>query len=386
VFSASLLLLLDGAEHLRALRLIMPPFLGERMVAYASIMRSITEDVIATMPVGRPVALHPYTQRITLEIILRAIFGLRAGSDLDDLRDALTRLLDRQSSIVGTVGTLPPFRHQALGLSPWAGFVRDRARADELIHRQIARRRAEASRAGDAGDDVLALLLAARDEEGKPMTDGELRDELMTLLAAGHETTATALCWAFDLVLADRRVHGALTEEIRGAAHGDAPDGRALAKLEYLDATIRESLRLQPVIPAVGRKVRARVEIAGRVLEPGVQLVPIAYLTHRRPDVYTDPLSFKPERFLGAKPNPYAWYPFGGGVRRCLGMAFALYEMKVVMATILARLRLRKARPEREPVKLRSFTHAPAHGGQVVVEARLGARPPARAVPLPVAI
>ncbi len=358
--------LLDGAEHLRQRRLLMPPFHGERMLAYARTMVAITQEAIARLPVGRPFALHPYVQGITLDIILRTVFGVDEGEHLVALRGALTRVLDRLASPLASLALAPGFQRSFMGLTPWDAFLRDRRHADDLIQRQIVRRRASAGD-GEKRDDILAMLLDARDEAGAPLTDAELRDELMTLLVAGHETTATMLCWAFDLVLADERVHHRLLAEIDGG--GDP------TKLEYLDATLKEVLRLRPVIPAVGRKLAAPTEIAGYVLPAGTLAVPSTYLVQRHPAFYPEPTAFRPERFLGTKPDPYAWLPFGGGVRRCLGMAFALYELKLVFATVLAEVRLRKAHRAPARITLRGFTFVPADGAEVVVEARRGLRP-----------
>ncbi|MFT3774914.1 MAG: cytochrome P450 [Minicystis sp.] len=358
-------LLLDGPEHLRQRRLMMPPFHGERMMAYARTMREITEQIIDTFPAGRPFSLHPYMQRITIEIILRTVFGVEDGAHLDELREALTRLLDRQSSLLASLGTIPMFRRSVLGLSPWDGFLRDRARADALIYAQIARRRADPTPQAD----VLSMLLDARDEQGRPMSDAELHDELMTLLAAGHETTASMLCWAFELILGDGRVEARLRNEARDAGPENA------ARLDYTDATIKEALRLHPVIPAVGRKLRSPMTLGGYEIPAGMLVVPSSYLTHRHPSVYPDPTAFKPERFVDRKPDPYAWYPFGGGVRRCLGMAFALYEMKIVIATMLSRVRLRRSRNTPPRVTIRAFTFVPERGAEVVLEAKLGAQP-----------
>jgi cytochrome P450 len=212
------------------------------------------------------------------------------------------------------------------------------------------------------------MLLEARDENGEPMTDVELRDELVTLLVAGHETTATELCWILDYVLGDARVRAKLLREIDEAPRADAA---ALAKLEYADATVKEVLRLRPVIPAVGRRLKAPMRIAGNDLPAGSLVVPAGFLTHHMESVYPNAEAFQPERFLGKKPDPYAWLPFGGGVRRCLGMAFAMYEMKIVLATVLSRVRLRRAKPEPAKLRLRAFTYAPSGGVEVVVEGRI---------------
>jgi cytochrome P450 len=212
---------------------------------------------------------------------------------------------------------------------------------------------------------VLSLLLSATDEEGKPLTDPELRDELMTLLVAGHETTATMLCWAFDLILAHPKVRDRLVEEVTGA---EDPQ-----KLPYLDAVLKEVLRMRPVIPAVGRRLSAPLTLRGRHFPAGTLLVPSSYLVHHNPEVYPDPKVFRPERFLDRKSDPYTFFPFGGGVRRCLGMAFAQFEMKVVLAEVLGRVKLRKARPGPAKVTVRVFTFAPEKGVEVVLEGDRGA-------------
>ncbi len=374
-------LLLDGAEHLRQRRLLMPPFHGERMLAYAQVMRDVTEAAVARFPTGRPFSLHPVMQGITLDVILRTVFGVGDESEHSAaLRSALPRVLDRLQNPLAALALAPAFQRGLYGLSPWDAFQRDMRRTDDLVYAQIARRRAEgqSARAMDRPrTDILAMLLEARDESGRPMTDVELRDELMTLLVAGHETTATMLCWAFDLILGDERVRDRLSQELEAA---DDP-----TKNEYLDATIKEVLRLRPVVPAVGRKLSEPMSVAGWNLPAGTLVVPSAYLTHRLPAFYPDPSRFRPERFVDKKPDPYAWLPFGGGIRRCLGMAFAMYELKVVLAAVLSRVRLRKARRAPARVALRGFTLVPADGTEVLVESwrARGAAAPVRGVSHP---
>jgi unspecific monooxygenase len=364
-------LLLDGAEHVRQRRLMLPPFHGDRMRAYASTMRELTDRMIDSWPIGRELSLHPYMQKLTLGVILRTIFGLEDGSRNRALGDALAGLLDRLSQPISAVGTLPPFRKRLWGLSPWAGFLRAKARVDELIFAEIARRRQERGAGRTAGEDVLSMLLDARDEDGKGMTDVELRDELMTLLAAGHETTATELCWALDAILHAPAARRRLLQELE-----ESGATAEVERLPYLDATIKEVLRLFPVVPAVGRAIREPMDVEGYHVPAGWMVVPSVWLTHRLPDVYPDPHAFRPERFLDNKTDPYAWIPFGGGSRRCLGMAFALFEMKIVLATVLSRVELRAASDRPARVVLRGFTHAPNGGARVIVERR---RPPQRA-------
>ncbi len=353
-------LLLDGADHLRQRRLLLPPFHGERMREYETTMRDITNASMGRWPRGRPFAIHGEMQAITLEVILRTIFGADEGAELEALREAIVRFLEIATGPLTMLGTIPSMRRELGGLSPWARFVRRRDAVDALVYAQIARRRA----AGSAGrTDILSLLLDARDENGEPMRDVELRDELLTLLVAGHETTATELAWAFDLLLRDARVVAKVRDEL-DAANGD------LEKLPYLDAVIKEVLRLRPVIPAVGRKLRHPMTFAGVDIPAGTMVVPSPWLTQRQPDLYPDPMTFRPERFLEKKPDPYAWFPFGGGIRRCIGMAFALFEMRVVLATVLARVDLRLVAKRPARVRLRAFTHAPSKGVRVIATRR----------------
>ncbi len=355
-------LLLDGAEHLRQRRLVLPPFHGERMLAYVATMREITERVVDEWPLDEPISLHPHMQHVALEIVLRTVFGVQRGPELDGLARAIDKLLRLVGTPVAMIATHPAVRKEMWGLSPWAHFQRVKKRVDDRIYEVIARRREERARGAASGTDVLSMLLDARDEAGNAMTDVELRDELITLLVAGHETTATEICWAFDKILRDARVQGKLRDEIDAS-----PD---LAHAPYLDATIKEVLRMSPVVPAVGRRVRAPMKVGGYDVPVGSLLVPVLWITHHLPDLYPKPDSFEPERFLGKKPDPYEWLPFGGGVRRCVGMAFALTEMKIVIGTILRRVELRLADPREARTVLRGFTHAPKGGTRVVVERR----------------
>ncbi len=365
------LLLLDGAEHLRDRRLMMPAFHGERMQAYAETMAEVTERVVSTWQVGERFSLHQPMQRITLEIILRTVFGLVDGPRRDRIRDRLAEFMNRAQSRFSLLMTIPAFQKDLGGYSPWAAFKRLRAEVDALIYAEIADRRAELARPGsERRSDVLSMFLEARDESGQGMSDLELRDELMTLLAAGHETTATALCWAFEQVLSHPAVLDRLLEEIDGAAAQGKAGPDDLARLEYLDATIKEVLRRRPVIPVVGRKLKRPVVLRNYEIPAETVLVPSIFGIHRRPDLYPEPEAFRPERFLGKKTDPYTWLPFGGGVRRCLGMAFAMYELKIVLATVLRSMRLRLARPAPLEVVLRSFVFAPQGGTEVVVTGR----------------
>jgi cytochrome P450 family 110 len=361
VLGPNSLLVLDGARHLRERRLMQPPFHGERMQAYADVMREVTDRVVDGWPVGQPFPIHTEMQHITLEVILRTVFGVDEGLRLARLRDLLTRLLTYATSPLALL-----LRLELGGLTPWGRLVRVMRDVDALLHAEITRRRTEGV---DGRSDVLSMLVAARDEQGRPMTDQELRDEMFTLLVAGHETTATSLAWAFHRILAHPEVQARLADEL-GRVVGRGPlQARDLPQLEYLDATVKETLRLMPILPVVGRWLAAPARIGGVDLPAGVIATPCIYLAHRRPDVWPEPEAFRPERFVGARPSPYTFLPFGGGVRRCLGMAFALYEMKIVLATVLARVVLRAAPGSSVRVVRRSITLAPSHGMPVVVDA-----------------
>jgi cytochrome P450 len=348
-------LLLDGPEHMRQRKLMLPSFHGERMQSYGDLMREIAESEIRHWPVGRPFGLRARTQAITLEVIMRAVFGIEDVERLAHLRNRLTRLLEMgtRSSAMAMI-VLPPLR-ATVGRRMWERFRRLRAEVDQVLYDEIARRRAAPDTADRA--DVLSILLQARDEEGRPMTDVELRDELVTLLLAGHETTATAAAWAFELLLRNPSTLARLQEEVdRGESE------------EYLDAVIKETLRIRPVVPGVVRKLTQPFEVNGYVLPTGTRLAPNIYLTHRRPDIYPEPDRFRPKRFLEDPPDTYSWIPFGGGIRRCLGASFALYELKVVIPAILRNARLRASGGSPESITRRAITFVPSRDAMVVVD------------------
>src|SRR5262249_25901303 len=304
-----------------------------RMQAYGEVMRDITAAVVDGWPVGRSFPIHREMQRVTLEVILRTVFGVDEGPRLTRLRDLLTTLLERATKPYALLlqVDLGPW-------SPWGRLVRIGREVDEMLFAEIARRRAGRS---NGRTDVLSTLVEARDEQGQPMTDQELRDEMFTLLVAGHETTATSLAWAFHRLLANPRTLERAREELGRVAGGGPLEPSQVASLEYLDAVAKETLRLNPILPVVGRRLAVPMRIAGRDLPAGVLATPCIYLAHRRPEFWPNPARFDPDRFIGLRPSPYAFLPFGGGIRRCLGMAFALYEMKVVLAEVLRRVTLR---------------------------------------------
>jgi cytochrome P450 len=345
------LLLLDGDEHLRERRLLLPAFHGERMRRYGEVIAGVAEREVARWPVDRPLALAPAMRRIALEVIGRAVIGIDEPARLAALTRALRRLLDAT--------TRPARLLLLMALQPggpvmrtWQRTSPTLLRVDELLYDEIARRRADGSGAGR--EDILSLLLQARDEDGAPMGDRHLRDELMTLLVAGHETTATALAWAFERLVR----HPGAYDRVR--AEAASPDGDA-----YLDAVVKETLRIRPVIPFVVRQVAEPVELAGRRWPPGVRLAPCVHLVHRRPDVYPEPDAFRPERFLETPPGTYTWIPFGGGTRRCLGAAFALYEARVVLRVVGSSGRLMADRPQDEAIGRRGLALVPAREARV---------------------
>jgi cytochrome P450 family 135 len=342
------LLLLDEDEHLRERRLLLPPFHGERVRRYQELVAEIAAAEIERWPRGQELALRPRMQAITLEVILRAVFGIREAERLDRLRELLPKMLDHGGVIVW----MPFLRHDLGPGSPWRRFLKVRAEVDRLLADEIARRR-EAPDLAER-DDVLSMLLQACDEDGEPMSEGALRDELITLLLAGHETTATGLAWTFDLLLRHPRVLARLVAEV------EAGEEEA-----YLRAVVSESLRLRPVVPLAGRRLSQELHVNGHVLPPGTDVTPAIWLAHTRPDRYPEPYAFRPERFLEDAPATYAWVPFGGGVRRCLGAAFAEMEMRVALAEILRRRTLRPASAQPERVARRNVTFSPRTGTQV---------------------
>jgi cytochrome P450 len=359
VVGANSVILLDESAHLSQRKLMLPAFHGEKMQRLSGLMREITAREVERWPRDEPFALHPRLQALTLEVILRAVFGLDSGKRLDGMRERLSRILEFGASPASTVPLLQRGR-------TWREFVRGRDAADAMIYETIDERRANG---GANGDDILAMLLEARHEDGSPMSPVELRDELMTLLVAGHETTASELAWAFERLARTPEVLARLSGEI------DAGDDDA-----YVTATVHETLRRRPVIPnAAPRMVKQPVEVGGWSYEPGACLIADAYLLHHDPDIYPDPYAFRPERFLDERPGTYTWIPFGGGRRRCLGSSFAMLEMKIVLREVLARNELAPATPETEGSRRRSITLSPRAGSRAVLRARRPARMPAAA-------
>jgi cytochrome P450 len=350
-------LLLDGAEHLRHRRLLLPAFHGQRMLAHVDTMRHCADTEIDGWPVGEPFTLLESMQALTLRVILRAVFGYAPGAEEDEVARRLRAMVEPLSRARGALLLNALMRGRGERRSALE-FASRRQAVDEIIYAEIARRRAAPDLT--ERDDVFSALLLARDEEGAALTDREVRDELLTLLLAGHETTATGLAWTLDLVLHDARVRARARE-------GD--DG-------YLDAVVKESLRIRPVIPGVGRVVRERpFALGGYEVPVGVEINPSIRSIHRRGDLYPNPHVFSPERFLSdaaggrgpdrPPPDTYTWVPFGGGTRRCLGASFALTEMRVVLARVLERAALSPVDAEPAKGQFRAITIAPRGGVRV---------------------
>jgi cytochrome P450 len=350
VLGESSVLLLDGPSHVEQRKLMLPSFHGERMKRYGELMAEVAGAEIDRWPHGERYRVRPRMQAVTLEIILRAVFGVSAGDRLEALREQLRQLLDAVTDPKRLLFLI------ALGperIRRFPPFRREIEQVDRLIYQEIAARRMVADL--DEREDVLSLLLQARHEDGAGMSDSELRDELMTLLVAGHETTATALAWAVERLAR----HPEKLERLRAET--------AAGEDRYLKAVVLETLRLRPVISLVNRTLKEPFEIAGYTLPAGVKVAPCIYLVHRRPDLYPDPERFLPERFLEQSPGTYTWIPFGGGVRRCLGGAFAQFEMEVVLRELVARAEVKPARPEPERNFRRAITETPRHDAEVVL-------------------
>ena len=357
------LLILEGAEHLSRRKLMLPPFHGERMRSYEPVLTGIVGAEIDSWPLGREFPIHPRMQAVTLEAILRVVFGVADGRRLERLRGMLGDVLNETASPRQQIVGLATRRFGGRG--PWARIEGKLREVDELLYAEIAEHRLRPDL--EQRSDILSLLMLTRFEDGGAMDDAELRDHLMTLLLAGHETTATALAWTFDLLLR----HPAALARLR--------ESLAAGEEDYLRATITESLRLRPVVPLAGRRLHRELVADGLALPPGTDVTPAIWLTHTRADLYEDPFAFRPERFLDEAPETYGWIPFGGGMRRCLGAAFAEFEMRIVLREVLTRCELRKASPEPERTSRRNITFSPRAGTPVVLEARREAAEPAAA-------
>lgn len=360
------ILLLDGDEHLRRRRLLLPVFHGESLRRFERAMQQATEAEIDTWPVGRPFSALPRIHRISTEVVMRAIFGIRDEDAPEAVREVLPRFLElcRTPAVF-----MPVLRRELGGRSAWGKLLNSIRELDEILLDQIRRRRMiedldarperfrprRTSDDLDSRPDLLSRLVHARDEEGDGLSDAEIRDELITLLVAGHETTSGAIAFALEQLVHHPRVLDRFEVAIA--------DGEE----RYLDAVVKESLRRRPVLPIVGRKLTARARLGDYVVPEGTVLMPCIYLLHHEPDLYPHPEEFDPERFLDGSAGTYAWIPFGGGIRRCAGAAFATLEIKVVLRTIFGRLSVRSSGSSEAPVR-RSVSLAPRRGAEIIVE------------------
>ncbi|MBR8840176.1 MAG: cytochrome P450 [Stigonema ocellatum SAG 48.90 = DSM 106950] len=357
-------IMVEGDRHKQRRQFLMPPFHGERMQAYGQMICHLTEKVFSQLPQNLPFSARTAMQDISLQLILQAVFGLKEGERYQKLKHLLVLMADLFRSPLSSSFLFFPFLQKDLGAwSPWGGFVRQRQQINELLYAEIAERR---QKPDPDRIDILSLLMSSRDEEGKPMTDQELRDELMTLLFAGHETTATAMAWGLYWIHHLPQVREKLLQELDTL--GSSPDPMSIVRLPYLTAVCNETLRIYPVaMLTFPRVVQEPVELLGYQLEPGTTVTGCIYLTHQREDLYPQAKQFKPERFLERQFSPYEFMPFGGGVRRCVGDALAQVEMKLALATILShyQLALVDSRPERP--QRRGVTLTPAGGVKMVI-------------------
>ncbi|MBW4629638.1 MAG: cytochrome P450 [Brasilonema octagenarum HA4186-MV1] len=361
------MLALEGKPHRRQRKLLTPPFHGERMLAYGELIPDITKQVTSQWQVGEPFSVLPSMQAISFQVILKAVFGLEEGVRYEKLKEVLIALLNPKAPLLTALMILFPVLQRDLGSwSPWGTFMRQKQQIDELIYAEIRERKKQPD---TSGTDILSLMMAARDEAGESMTDVELRDELMTLLIAGHETTATALAWALYWIHHLPEVREKLLQELDSL--GENPDPNAIFRAPYLNAVCSETLRLYPVAMLVlNRLVKSPLKIMGYEFEPGTLLVPCIYLAHHRQDLYPESKQFKPERFLERQFAPSEYLPFGGGNRRCIGMALALFEMKLVLATVLSQWQMELA--DSKPVQplRKGALIGPAGGVRMVVTGR----------------
>jgi len=352
-------LVLDGGEHLRQRRLLLPPFQGSRVTAFREVIRDVAEREVARWRPGSELVLRERMRALTFEVICRAVFGVTEPERVEALRAKLGAVIDSSPLYM-----LSAALRRDLGPgSPGRRFQQRLRVADAALYEEIERRRGEPDL--ESRPDVLSLLLGARDEDGRGMSDSELRDELFTMLGAGHETTATGLAFAFELLLHNPPVLARLREELAG--------GRDT----YLEAVVKETLRLRPVIDAAERTLTVPRTVAGWELPAGVKVYPGIVLVHHRADLYPRPHEFRPERFAEEGADSYSWIPFGGGIRRCIGAALATAEMAEVLRVAVPRVELRPVRAEPDPVVLRGITLAPKHGVRVTVERTLPVAAPA---------
>jgi cytochrome P450 len=365
IMGPSSVIVLTGPEHMRQRKLLLPPFHGERMREYEDVIVSATRRDMAGWPMGTPMRLQERTRRITLEVILRAVFGVEAER-MEALREAIGGLMEPLNPLAMILLSLRSPSDER----PTGAVGRALERLDSVIYEEVERRRSQADLAERS--DILSLLMQARDEDGQAMTDGELRDELVTLLLAGHETTSTSVSWAIERLVRHPEKLRRLVAEIDALRDGGGE--------EYMAAVVSETLRVRPVVPVVVRVLQEDMQVGRHLLAKGTRVVPSIYLTNRSTRVYDDPAEFRPERFLQNGPETFSWIPFGGGIRRCIGASFATLEMKLILRTILSELQPSVPAKGRWPgpgrwrrgegTRRRAVTLVPAAGARVVWERR----------------
>lgn len=359
------LFMLEGDRHKRRRQLLMPPFHGERMRAYGQTIYNITEQVFSKIPKGQPFLARNVTQEISLQVILQAVFGLDKGEVYERIKHSVVELISSafESPLTTSLLLFPKLQKDLGPWSPWGKFLRRRQQLDELLYAEIAQRRHQLDQ---NRTDILSLLMSAKDEEGKAMTDQELRDELMTLMVTGHETTATVIAWAFYWISYLPQVREKLLQELDTL--GLSPDPMSIFRLPYLGAVCNETLRIYPVgIFTIPRVVQEPVELLGHNLEPGTVISACIYLNHHRQDLYPNSKQFKPERFLEREFSPFEFIPFGGGARGCIGQALAMFEMKLVLAITLSRYQLQLVNSQPEKPQRRGLTIGPSTGVKMIV-------------------
>ncbi|XGV97616.1 MAG: cytochrome P450 [Leptolyngbya sp. BL-A-14] len=371
------ILTMEGSRHLRERRLLMPPFHGERMRTYGEVICELADQTLDLVPINTQFSAHQVAQDISLAVILKVVFGIEQAERFDRLKSLIVQFTDAlQSPFIGGLLFFPALQRDLGSRSPW-GYVRHlQQQIRELIYAEIFVKRSYLEGTHHSqhhlGSDILSLLMSARDEAGQPLSDAELHDELFTLLVAGYETTANAIAWALYWIHRHPQVREKLLAELNHL--GKATDPTTLVQLPYLAAVCNESLRLFPVVTlTVPREVNESVELMGYQLEPGTRLYGCIYLTHQRPDLYPNPKLFQPERFLERQFSPSEFFPFGGGVRRCIGEAFAQFEMKLVIATLLSHYRFALVDQAPEYPQRRGVTFTPARGVQMLLKEKIEA-------------
>jgi len=366
-------MMLEGERHKRRRQLLIPPFHGARMQAYGELICALTTKTFDQLPLGMPFSARTAMQNISLQVVLEAVFGLAAGERCQQIKQLIGSMAENFRSPLTSAFLFFPMLQKDLGArSPWGRFLRQRQQIDQLLYEEISERREQGNL---ERTDILSLLLSARDEDGMPMTDQELRDELITLLTAGNDTTATAMSWALYWIHRLPQVREKLLEELDSL--GGSLEPMDIFRLPYLTAVCNETLRIYPVaMLTFPRIVVEPVKLLGQQLEPGTVVTGCIYLLHQRSDLYPEAKQFKPERFLERQFSQYEFMPFGGGARRCVGEALALFEMKLVLANILCRYQLALAEEKPVQPQRRGVTLAPAGGVKMVLTQRVPSAKP----------